>query len=344
MIPKPPKVINIVSAVELNSKTFPEQKWIISKLFESGTINMISAAPNNYKSWLTLDISLALATGAPLFKFFEVNTKHHVWIINEEDTERAVRDRLEILNLGWSGLPISFSIQNQIKLDDETTSQIINIANQNGIDFIIFDSLRSIHDAEENNATEMQGVMDQLKKITNSGITVLFTHHNRKKGMFKSADGEDSRGSTAITAAVHSHLTCEPKKEGQETYLIIKQQKLKAGKKIPPFKLLIKLNDENGSFDYVSECEETNSHEKTVKKILKILNDESGMGVGLKSFVAAGLGSDRMIREVIKEMKSVKSIIEKTWKEVEKEELPTMSEGVAHNEKFYFLPISNEEA
>jgi hypothetical protein len=36
--------------------------------------------------------------------------------------------------------------------------------------------------------------------------------------------------------------------------------------------------------------------------------------------------------------------IEKTWKEVEKEELPTMSEGATHNEKFYFLPIANEEA
>lgn len=341
------RITNILTAKELSKKSFPKTKWLIHGLFECGTMNMLSAAPNNYKSWLTLEIAMSVATATPLFGFFVVNDQQNVWIINEEDTEHDLKERFEILNKKWAEMPILFSVQNQIKLDDEAVSQIIYTAKQNNIEFIIFDSLRSIHEAEENSSTEMQKVMNQIKKITNSGITVLFTHHNRKKSKdsYKGSDSEDSRGSTAINAAVHSHISCEPKKEDDKTYLVIKQPKLKGAKKLEPFRLLIDLeNKEDGSFKYEGDSIVTSSHSRMVEKITKLLDNETGTGINFKGFISAGVGGERTLRDTLKEMEDMKSIVGKIWKKVEEEELPVATRGNAYNEKFYFSPKAIKEA
>jgi len=345
--PPKPRIPNILTAKELSKKVFPKAKWLIHNLFECGTMNMLSAAPNNYKSWLTLEIAMSVATATPLFDFFVVNDQQNVWIINEEDSEYDLKERFEILNKEWPDMPILFSVQNQIKLDDETVSQIIFIAKQKNIEFIILDSLRSIHEAEENSSTEMQKIMNQIKKIANSGITVLFTHHNRKKSKdsYKGSDSEDSRGSTAINAAVHSHISCEPKKEDDKNYLVIRQPKLKGAKKLEPFRLLIDLeNKEDSSFKYEGESIATTSHSRMVEKIIKLLDNETGSGINLKGFVSARIGGERTLRETLKEMEDMKSIVGKLWKEVEEEELPVATRGTAHNEKFYFLPTTTKEA
>ena len=339
-----PRKINIFSAKEFSKKIFPRAQWVIYNLFESGTMNMLSAAPNHYKSWLAFDIATSVATGAPLFGFFMVNSQQTVWIINEEDTENGIQERMNLINKKWPEMPIYFSIQNQIMLDDETIHQIIYSAKERKVEFIIFDSLRSIHLAEENSATKMQKVMNQIKKIINSGVTVLFTHHNRKKTMFKNSDGEDSRGSTAINAAVHSHLSCEPKKEDGQEYLKITQAKLKGAKKMDPFCLRINIGAEGDPFVYEGAYNGNTSHTKIVEKILELLKNGAGAGINLKGFISANMGvGDRTIREIFKEMVTMKSIIVKTWSEVQMEELSTISRGIAHNEKFFFLPLTIKE-
>lgn len=335
---QPKKTINILFAKELSEKKFIRPKWAIDNLFQSGTMNMLSAAPNNYKSWITLDIAMSVATGSSLFGSFEVSESSVVWIINEEDVELDIKERIEIINSNWDDEMIYFSTQNQIKLDNETVDEIISMAKARGIGFIIFDSLRSIHDAEENSATEMQKVMDQIKKITNSGITILFTHHNRKKGFFKNSnsDSEDSRGSTAINAAVHSHLSLEPKKEDGKEYLIVRQAKLKGAKKMEPFRLLINLNKEGNPFIYEGEYS-LNSHSKIIEKIISLLEAQEGKGISIKSLIAANIIGEHTLRKVLKEMESVKSISSKIWSKVKEEGLPVVSEGTIHNEKFFFL-------
>lgn len=333
-------IINILTAKELNEKKIIKPKWIIDRLFQSDTMNMLSAAPNNYKSWLTLDIAISIATGSPLFGFFEVSEPLKVWIINEEDIEAEIKDRMNTLTNKWPETSIYFSIQNQLKLDNDTVDQIISIAKGKGIGFIILDSLRSVHEAEENSATEMQKIMDQIKKITNSGIAVLFTHHNRKKGMFRNnnSDSEDSRGSTAINAAVHGHLSLEPKKEDGQEYLIIRQAKLKGAKKMEPFRLLINLKGEGHPFIYEGEYNQ-NSHSKIVEKIIKLMEDQGGKGINIKGFISADIIGEHTLRKVLKEMEEVKSITSKTWDKVQTEGLSVISDGTTHNEKFFFLPL-----
>jgi hypothetical protein len=335
---KPSKIISMLIAKELAMKVFVKNKWVVDSLFQNGTMNMLSAAPNNYKSWLTFDIAMSIATGKPLFGYFQVSKPLIIWIINEEDIEPEVKERMGIVNKEWEKELIYFSIQNEIKLDKETVSQIIFMAKERGVEFIIFDSLRSLHESDENNSNEMQKIMDQIKRITNSGITVLFTHHNRKKGLLnKGNNSEDSRGSTAIIAAVHSHISCEPKKEDGYEYLIINQPKLKGGKKLEPFRLLINLNGEDMPFIYEGEYGGGSSHSKIVERIIQLLKEHEGKGFSIKSFVAADITGESTLRKVLKEMKDMKSIVSMSWGRVKKEGIPRIADGDASNQTFYFL-------
>jgi hypothetical protein len=337
--------LEVISATDFAKTVFPKTHWIIDGLFENETINMISAAPNNYKSWLTIDIAVSLAKGMPLFGVYMVNEPQTVWIINEEDTKNGIQERMGIISKEWPTLPIYFSIQNQFILDDESVDELILSALARQVTFIIFDSLRSIHVAEENSATEMQKVMNQIKKITFAGITVLFTHHHRKKSMFRGSGAEDSRGSNAVNAAVHSHLTCEPKKFEGEEFLVIEQPKLKSAEKLKPFRLRINLkSNECGSFSFVGPVEESDTQNKTTKKILGKLEEMAGVGVNIKALITAGIGGERTLRNTLKEMVAIKSVVEKTWLEIqEQENLETVCDGGASNEKFYYLTETIKE-
>ena len=116
-------------------------------------------------------------------------------------------------------MPIFYRVAQGSKLDSETfVDKLIAEAKDKQIGVIMFDSLRSMHVLDENSSKDMQVVMDKLKKIARENITVVFTHHHRKKGMFsKNDDADASRGSSAINAAIRGHLSLEEiEREGGE--------------------------------------------------------------------------------------------------------------------------------
>jgi archaellum biogenesis ATPase FlaH len=299
---------------------------------------MISAEPNNFKSWVMLDAAVSLASGRPLFGQFKTE-KQSVLIVNEEDYHSQLRTRMMMLYKNWSQLPIYFAIQNGVKLIDSDVEKIISLAKEKGVDFIIFDSLRSLHSAEENSSTEMQAVLDQLKKVTKAGFTVLFSHHNRKKGISSSDNGNESRGSSGINAAVHGHITCEPKEEGGQTFLIISQPKLKGGPKMDPFRVRIDLSSDK-PFVYDGAYSKGLSKNELEEEIVKLLEFHDGKGLDIGHFLAANLAGDRRLRETLRVMAGDKRVNPILWKDVQKSGLPVVGEGSNPNEKFYFLPDS----
>jgi len=171
-----------ITLTELLTTDFPEARFAVEQLFEVGTINMLSAPPNKWKSWVVILCAICVASGRNLFGKFKTE-QQPVLIVNEEDTVRTLQERCNMLLEDDGPLPIHFHIGKQIRLNEKFVQQLINEARSKGIRMIVFDSLRSVHDADENSSQEMQKVMNELKRITAAGITVLFTHHNRKTGI-----------------------------------------------------------------------------------------------------------------------------------------------------------------
>lgn len=238
-------------------------------------------------------------------------------------------------------LPIFFSVQNGIKMSPVEAQRIISEAKKLNVSFIIFDSLRCLHSAKENDSGEMQEVMEQFKKITRAGFTILICHHNRKKIFGATADpSEDSRGSNAINAAIHGHLTCEPKKDGTNEYLVINQAKLKGAAKLQPFKVRVCLGEEapfvyDGNYDKKSSDE---MRESVAEKIIGHLRFHEGKGLTVKEFkTIQKIGGEKILRETLNTLCEDGILLLKDGQEVSQEGLSTLTSPQSHNTNYYFL-------
>ncbi len=65
----------ILSFLELLNLEFPAIPWDVDRLFESGTINMISAPPNQYKSWIVQHMAICIAQGKDAFGQFKTKAQ-----------------------------------------------------------------------------------------------------------------------------------------------------------------------------------------------------------------------------------------------------------------------------
>ncbi|MEK7643065.1 MAG: bifunctional DNA primase/polymerase [Patescibacteria group bacterium] len=346
------KLTPAISLGALIDTKFPDARFIVEQLIETGTINMLSAPPNKWKSWTALEIAIRVGSGTLLFGHFKT-IQQPVMIVNEEDRARLLQDRLNMMLGGEQNLPIFFHIDKGIKFDttSKITDQLIAEAKEKGIGLIIFDSLRSVHDFEENSSQEMQLLMDQFKKITHEGITVLFTHHNRKrmKGVGNREDWDDARGSTAINAAVHGHLACdEVDREDGTKALVIYQHKLKAAAKIPPFEVKVEISKDPSRIGFIYEGE-YKAKEKVLSKVRTVIFnvfEESSFWLSINDVLLLKIAKETTVRAIIRAFVKEGLLQEKSLSEARALGLPIQSQDAQHNTKVYFHleDCSNEES
>ncbi|MCF7898880.1 MAG: AAA family ATPase [Candidatus Pacebacteria bacterium] len=313
--------------LELMTKEFPLTRFTIEPFFEQGTVNMISAPPNSWKSWFIFLFAVAVASGKILLDKFKTE-KTNVMIVNEEDSPRLIQDRLKLIDAIDTSLQIYYRIAQGSKLTKEFIESLIKEAKEKDIGLIMFDSLRAVHEADENSSTEMQGVMDLLKKIARENITVIFTHHNRKKGMFsKGDDAESSRGSSAINASISGHISLEEVIKDDMRYLIVKHLKSKVGEKEDPFDVEVKKGNESINFYYLGEhVQKAEAMSKTKNNILDILQARKEW-LSRNDLVLLKAGSLTSITAVIKELKKEGLIDIKKRKEVKDLGLEFLNDG-----------------
>jgi hypothetical protein len=329
----------ILSFLELMNKDFPEVPWDVEGIFESGTINMISAPPNQYKSWVVQHVALCMAQSKDVFGRFKTKTQN-ILIVNEEDNLRMIKDRSlkmveEVIELG-----VHFMVGSGFKIDDGTVMQVLAEAKRRDVTFIVFDSLRSIHSANENDSGEMQEIMDCFKVLTKEGITVLFTHHNRKKAFGKSKDdlGEESRGSTAINAGVHGHISCEEMIKEDDKYLLISQRKLKCDEKMKPFLVKVDIDKENNkiSFNYIGEYDAKEETFRKNKELVLRVIENSDKWLCKDDIEFSTEISKSTLSKVLQEIEKEGLVESKEKKDLEKQSIQVVDPKMKHNAKFYF--------
>lgn len=246
-----------ISLAELMAMEFKDVEWLVEQLVPAESLVAISAAPGNHKTWLVLDIAVKVAKGEILFGKFPTS-QTGVLIIDEENGIKLLRKRFQKLQKNYE-IPVYLLSWKGFTLGGGNNEKILEFAKAHGVKLIIFDSLVRIHGEDENAATSMARVFSLLKNFNKEGITVIFTHHNRKQGMLRANPSQDMRGSSDILASVDCHLAIEHKSD----FLMITQTKLRQEEEIKPFKLQI-VGDANEQ-KYVFSGEIDNAQEKRGK-------------------------------------------------------------------------------
>ena len=256
-----------LTAEEFVKKDIPEEKYLLKPLIPRNGITILAGQPGIGKSWLLLAISKAITYNNKLFGELET-TKAKVLLIDEESTEWEIQRRLKLMKVNNSDFGLM--VQKGIKLDNENqVKELVNFV-KGKYNLIIFDSLRAVHNSDENNSQETQILIDSFREFTREGITVLICHHHRKESFLNSKDpNQVLRGSSALLAGIDSLISVEGQEKNRKTIEFnIIHAKLRTGRKIAPFKVILEGEDEI-HFIYKGQIEDEISQREKAKRIIK---------------------------------------------------------------------------
>ncbi len=171
----------------------PQAEWTVAGIIPQGSITLIAGEPGSYKSWLALSLLRSVIHGAA---FLERPCRaSDVLYLDRENPLGVVRERLAMLGIDSLG---SAKIWGGWLRDAPPAigdPRLLLIARERR-PLLIFDSLIRFHDSDENSATEMATVMQDLRALANLGATVIALHHRAK------SETSRYRGSSDIAGGV----------------------------------------------------------------------------------------------------------------------------------------------
>lgn len=239
-------------------------KWLVEGLIPIETITFLSGVPASFKTWTILELAIKIANGGLLFNKFKT-TKLGILIVDEENGLRWLKDRL-LKFPGAKNLPIYFLSGSMFTITQESIKRLTETAKEKSIGVIIFDSFVRVHGArDENDAVQISQVFKLTKQLTNSGLTVIFTHHHRKESFpRKSNPSQDMRGSSDILAAIDTHLAIE--RDGMT--LKFSQPKSRHILESKPFTVKVVSTNNEMKLEYEAEIDEEKTLNKNIKEAI----------------------------------------------------------------------------
>jgi hypothetical protein len=205
--------------------TFPEtvDDWLIEGLWGGEAVGCIGGTPKAGKTWLSLEMALAVASGKPCLGRFAVKTPGPVLLYCAEDGPRAVQQRVAGLakarGVDFAKLAIGWIGASGISLDDpHDQRRLAMTVAQMKPKLLILDPLVRLHRGDENSAGDIADVLGFLRDLQREYHTaVILVHHVRKSGA--SEPGQALRGSGDLHAWGDSNAYLL-RRDGQPTLVV----------------------------------------------------------------------------------------------------------------------------
>jgi hypothetical protein len=150
--------------------------------------------------------------------------------------------------------------------------------------FILFDPFRYSHSAEENDSTEMMGIMQHLRYCAAAGCAVVVLHHPAK------TEGSTGRGSSVIKGAADVAFLQEMADPNDGGLITLKCIKNRFGETLS---ITIRPKFDQGTFE-VTDSPQFTKRAADTEKLLQIITETPGLtqnGVFQKS----AMGRNRVI-------------------------------------------------
>ena len=191
--------------------------WLVNGLIPESGVCVISGEPKSTKTWIAVELGMALATATPAFGEYQAQRARHVAYFFAEDSVRSVQARLTALADSRHMDPLVASANLHIicrgrldLMDEDQHSELVAACKTiPDLGLLILDPLRDIHYGEENDSKWMSRVMDALRRLRDElGCSILFIHHSHKgnKDTEGRRPGQKMRGSSAIHGAIDAGI------------------------------------------------------------------------------------------------------------------------------------------
>ena len=202
-------LFNGITAEELSLKTFPPMKWAIQDILPEGSY-LLTARPKVGKSWLALQMCLAVAFGGTVFNKNVVKGKAVYLAL--EDNPRRLKSRLEQLRPQGYATPDLILHTDWLKFDKGGVQKLIELIEKEQPKLVVIDTLAKVRpESRRNNGVYIEDyqALEPITKVANQyRCTILVVHHNRK-GKPETDPLEQVSGSLGLSGAVDGVLVID---------------------------------------------------------------------------------------------------------------------------------------
>lgn len=197
-------------ASQLDS-TGPQTQWLVEGLWSDQAVGILGGEPKCCKSFLALDVAVSVASGAACLRQFPVRRSGPVLIFPAEDSLAIVRRRLEGIaaaaQVPFDSLPVQVITAPTLRLDTPADRvRLLDTVQQLQPILLILDPLIRLHRVDENDATQIAGLLSYLRELQRQfALAVMLVHHARKDS-HASRPGQALRGSSELHGWGDSNL------------------------------------------------------------------------------------------------------------------------------------------
>jgi len=186
-------------------------RWLIDGLWGDQAVGIVGGEPKCCKSFLALDMAVAVAAGVPCLRRFPVGRPGRVLLFAAEDALPIVRARLDGIGraagVRLADLDVQVITTPSLRLDlaadqERLTGTIAALQPT----LLILDPFVRLHRIDENASAEVAPLLAYLRELQRRyQLAVVVVHHARKGGA-RLREGQALRGSSEFHAWGDSNL------------------------------------------------------------------------------------------------------------------------------------------
>ncbi|MBI2176969.1 MAG: AAA family ATPase [Candidatus Tectomicrobia bacterium] len=203
--------LHVLQVADLPPEPLDRPAWLIDELWADEAVGIIGGAPKCCKTYLALEMALAVASGRPCLGRFHVPVPGPVLLFAAEDSPLQVRARLLGLaharGVDFRTLPVFLILAQQLRLDlDRDKARLAVAIEKHRPRLLVLDPFVRLHRLDENSAMEVSALLADLRVLQRRfHLAVLLVHHTRKANG-ESSGGQALRGSSDLHAWGDSNL------------------------------------------------------------------------------------------------------------------------------------------
>jgi len=188
-----------------------EHRWLIEILWADEAVGIVGGEPKCCKSFLALDLAVAVASGAPCLRQYPVPRPGRVLLYAAEDALHLVRRRLDGIcraaGVALAALDVHVITAPTLRLDhEEDRDRLAATVAALRPRLLVLDPFVRLHRVDENVSGEVAPLLAYLRELQRRHqLSVVVVHHARK-GAARARAGQALRGSSEFHAWGDSNL------------------------------------------------------------------------------------------------------------------------------------------
>lgn len=209
----------VVRVAEVAARGEGDPAWLIEGLWGEGAVGVIGGAPKSCKSWLALEMAVAVASGRPCLGRYEVPKPGPALVYAAEDAPPDVRERVENLararGASFADLEVRLVLEPSLRLDriEDRARLRATLARHRPRLLVLDPYVRLQCGVDENDATQVSEILGALRELSRAeSVAIALVHHTRKGGA--EDPGEGLRGSGDFHAWGDSNLYVRRRRDG----------------------------------------------------------------------------------------------------------------------------------